>query len=82
MYIGRISPIILSWHVQYLQKLSCNDVFVGKEVLQFYLDNGFDFIFSSDEEEMEYMLKTVSVKDEKVYRKTRLMIFDLMSISA
>lgn len=85
--IGKeVLEFIKSWFIDPLNKTGCRYVVVDAvnkpKVLQFYLDNGFDFIFSSDEEEMEYMSKTVSVKDEKVYRKTRLMIFDLMSISA
>ena len=50
------------------------------KVLEFYRNNGFDFIFSSDEEEMRYMSKSVKVDDVNVFRETRLMIFDLMSL--
>ena len=50
------------------------------QVLQFYIDNGFDFIFSSDVEEMQYMSKAEQVADSDVFRETRLMVFDLMSL--
>lgn len=56
------------------------DAVNNPKVLQFYQDNGFDFIFSSDDEEMQYMSKAVKVEDGNVFRETRLMIFDLMSL--
>lgn len=61
------------------------------KVLKFYLDNGFKFIFASDEEEMNYMsgienrglwttiLKWLGLrKADPIFRKTRLMYFDLI----
>ena len=51
------------------------------KVLQFYKDNGFDFIFASDEEEMKYLSKEESVADNDYFRETRLMYFDLMLLS-
>jgi hypothetical protein len=51
-------------------------------VLQFYLDNGFDFIFASDEEEMHYMSKAEQQENCEVFRETRLMVCDLMTIKS
>lgn len=64
---------------------------LGTKVLKFYQDNGFKFIFASDEEEMNYMsgienhglwttiLKLLGLKKaDPIFRKTRLMYFDLI----
>ena len=69
-----------------LNKTGCRYVIVDAvntpKVLQFYKDNGFDFIFSSDEEEMQYMSKSEQVEDGDVFRETRLMVCDLMTIKS
>jgi hypothetical protein len=75
---------IKSWFIDPLNKTGCRYIVVdavnNPKVLQFYLDNGFDFIFSSDLEEMQYMSKAVQIAEADLYRETRLMVFDLMSI--
>jgi GNAT superfamily N-acetyltransferase len=75
---------IKSWFIDPLNKTGCRYIVVdavnNPKVLQFYLDNGFDFIFSSDLEEMQYMSKAVQIDEADLYRETRLMVFDLMSI--
>lgn len=75
---------VKAWFIDPLNKTGCRYLIVDAvntpKVLQFYLDNGFDFIFSSDEEEMQYMSKTVKVEDQNVFRETRLMIFDLIQL--
>ena len=83
--LGReILDFIKAWFIDPLNKTGCRYVIVDAvntpKVLNFYHDNGFDFIFSSDEEEMEYMSKSVKVEDGEVFRETRLMIFDLMQL--
>ncbi len=62
-----------------------------KNVLEFYENNGFKYFFASDEEEMNYMSglsnqgfwtkiqKLIGLKKaDPIYRKTRLMYFDLI----
>jgi hypothetical protein len=63
-----------------------------EKVLQYYQDNGFDFIFSSDEEEIKSMEHSERINIWKkleyrffhkknpvsVFRNTRLMYFDLI----
>lgn len=85
MNIGKdVIDFIKSWFISPLNKTGCRYLVVDAvnkhKVLQFYIDNGFDFIFSSDEEEMQYMSKAEQVADSDVYRETRLMLFDLMSL--
>lgn len=85
--IGReMLNFIKSWFLDPLNKTGCRYVIVDavnhEKVLQFYLDNGFDFIFSSDEEEMQYMSKSESMPDGHVFRETRLMVCDLMTITS
>ena len=75
---------VKAWFIDPLNKTGCRYLIVDAvntpKVLQFYLDNGFDFIFTSDEEEMQYMSKTVKVDDSNMFRETRLMIFDLIQL--
>lgn len=85
--IGKeVLDFIKSWFIDPLNKTGCRYVIVdavnNPKVLQFYLDNGFDFIFSSDEEEMQYMSKSEQVEDAEVFRETRLMVCDLMTIKS
>lgn len=79
-----VLDMIKAWFIDPLNKTGCRYVVVdavnNPKVLQFYKDNGFDFIFSSDEEEMQYMSKAVNVQDGSVFRETRLMIFDLIQL--
>ena len=48
---------------------------LGKTPINYYLKNDFDFLFSSEEQEIEYLTPP---NDEL---KTRLMIFDLIVLS-
>ena len=81
-----VLDMVKAWFIDPLNKTGCRYVVVDAvntpKVLQFYKDNGFDFIFSSDEEEMQYMSKAVNVQDGSVFRETRLMIFDLIQLKA
>lgn len=50
------------------------------KVLSYYKNNGFDFLFNSEEDEIRELSKTVDdALDE--YRQTRLMYFDLITLS-
>ncbi len=85
--IGKeVLDFIKSWFIDPLNKTGCRYVIVDAvntpKVLKFYQDNGFDFIFSSDEEEMRYMSKAEQVTDGEVFRETRLMVYDLMTIKS
>ena len=75
---------IKAWCIDPLNKTGCRYIIVDainkEKVLQFYLDNGFDFIFTSSEEESQYMSKEENVSNKEQYRETRLMYFDLMKL--
>lgn len=81
-----VLDFIKAWFIDPLNKTGCRYVIVDavnkEKVLQFYKDNGFDFIFASDEEEMKYLSKAENVADNDYFRETRLMYFDLMLLSA
>jgi hypothetical protein len=78
--------MIKAWFLDPLNKTGCRYIIVDavnkEKVLKFYQDNGFDFIFSSDEEEMQYMTKSENVTNGEFFRETRLMCFDLMRLSS
>lgn len=85
--LGReVLDFIKAWFIDPLNKTGCRYIVVDainkEKVLRFYLDNGFDFIFVSDEEEMKYLSKAENVADDNLFRETRLMYFDLMLLSA
>ena len=70
---------IKSWFIDPYNKTGCRfivvDSFNEKEPINYYLKNDFDFLFSSEEQEIEYLTPP---NDEL---KTRLMIFDLIVLS-
>ena len=90
----KVMDFIKSWFIDPHNKTGCRYIIVDavnqENVLKFYEDNGFKFIFDSDEEEMNYMsgidhgiwtkiLKWLGLKKaDPIYRKTRLMYFDLI----
>lgn len=83
--IGKeVLDFIKSWFINPLNKTGCRYLIVDAintpKVLDFYLDNGFEFIFASDEEEVQYMSKSVKIDNGAVFRKTRLMVYDLMQL--
>jgi len=87
MDIGQeMMDFIKAWFIDPLNKTGCRYIVVdavnNEKVLQFYLDNGFDFIFASDEEELRYMTKEENVKNDERFRETRLMYFDLMRLAS
>ncbi len=96
-HIGdELMNFIKSWFIDPLNKTGCRYVIVDAvnkpKVIDYYKRNGFDFIFSSEEEEMEYtrrnytrpsFLSRLKLLCSKKYaddngRKTRLMFFDLI----
>lgn len=100
MDLGRkVLDFIKSWFIDPYNKTGCRYIIVDavntEKVLQFYENNGFKYIFASDEEEMDYMsglyndsfrnkfLKSLGLKNaDPIYRKTRLMYFDLIVLYA
>ena len=90
----KVMDFIKSWFIDPHNKTGCRYIIVDavnqENVLKFYEDNGFKFIFASDEEEMNYMsginhgiwtkiLNWLGLKKaDPIYRKTRLMYFDLI----
>ena len=91
----KVMDFIKSWFIDPHNKTGCRYIVVDavnqKNVLEFYENNGFKYIFASDEEEMNYMsglsnqgflAKIQSLiglkKADPIYRKTRLMYFDLI----
>lgn len=92
---------IKSWFIDPLNKTGCRYIIVDAvnkpSVKSYYEKNGFNYIFTSDEEEMRYMSKSVSEEnifkriyenlfisknDQQIFRKTRLMYYDLILLSA
>lgn len=88
---------IKSWFIEPLNKTGCRYVIVDavnhEKVRSFYESNGFQYIFSSDNEEFRYMTNSSdrdswlhriknmlchSSASKSIYRKTRLMFYDLI----
>jgi len=82
---GEVLDFIKAWFIDPLNKTGCRYVIVDavnkQKVLEFYKNNGFDFIFASDEEEMNFLSRAENVETDNFFRKTRLMYFDLMVLS-
>ena len=91
----KVMDFIKSWFIDPHNKTGCRYIVVDavnqKNVLEFYENNGFKYIFASDEEEMNYMSglsnqgfwakiqELIGLKKaDPIYRKTRLMYFDLI----
>lgn len=88
---------IKAWFIDPLNKTGCRYIIVDavnhEKVIDYYNNNGFNFIFSSDQEEIKYMTHSAdkisfwrkmqySIFPHKnpnnIFRKTRLMFFDLI----
>ena len=71
---------IKSWFIDSSNKTGCRFVVVDsyneEKPLKYYSNNGFQFLFSTEEQEQEY---TGLKKDQRL--KTRLMYFDLIQLS-
>ncbi len=80
-----VLDFIKSWFISPLNKTGCRYIIVDAinnyKVLQYYQRNGFDFIFSSDEEEMSH-LNPSCADYENIFRRTRLMYFDLITLNS
>lgn len=85
LHLGNeVLDAVKAWFLDPLNKTGCRYVVVDAvnrpKVLNFYQDNGFDFIFSSDEEEVQYLSRAENITDGDMFRETRLMVFDLMRL--
>ena len=94
-----VMDFIKSWFIDPLNKTGCRYIIVDAvnkpKVIEYYQNNGFQFLFSSSEEEMFYLrrsasnrglwskLKSFLIKEESIdeFRKTRLMYFDLILLN-
>ncbi|MEG1574467.1 MAG: GNAT family N-acetyltransferase [Bacteroidales bacterium] len=81
LHIGsELMDFIKSWFAEPENKTGCRylvvDAYNCDTPITFYLKNGFDFVFSTEEQEKEY--RNIDSDDSL---KTRLMYFDLIRIS-
>ncbi len=82
LYIGtEVLNFIKAWFLDPLNKTGCRFVLVDSynkpENIKFYQNNGFSFLFGSEEQEKEFR-----GLPEKSDLKTRLMFFDLIELSS
>lgn len=94
-----LMDFIKAWFIDPLNKTGCRYIVVDAinkpRVLQYYRDNGFNFIFDNEKDEIDYVRHIVSSKSwirnilpkwfcaqntNPEYRKTRLMYFDLITL--
>ena len=72
---------IKSWFIDSNSKTGCRflvvDAYNEPNPIQYYKKNDFEFLFSTEEQEKEYMGKSI---DEIL--KTRLMYFDLIVLAS
>jgi hypothetical protein len=70
---------IKSWFIERDNKTGCRFIIVDSyntnEALNFYKKNGFNFLFSTEEQE-----KTATDVSNDIQIKTRLMYFDLITL--
>lgn len=83
LHIGNeLVDFIKSWFIHPLNKTGCRYLIVDAvnhpKVLDFYTQNGFNFIFPSIEDEISYM----NLDLEPEYKRTRLMYFDLIILKS
>lgn len=80
LHIGtEVLDFIKAWFLDPLNKTGCRFILVDSynkvKNIKFYENNGFTFLFSSEEQEKEFR----NIPQEKVL-KTRLMFFDLIEL--
>lgn len=86
--IGKeILDFIKGWFKHDTNKTGCRYIVVDAvntpKVIKYYLDNGFELMFSSDKEELEYYRKEKQdILQKEKFCKTRLMFFELMNLNA
>lgn len=80
MGIGQeLMDFIKSWFIDPFNKTGCRFIVVDSynenDPIKYYLANGFDFLFSSKEQEIQYLTPPNGIL------RTRLMLFDLIVLS-
>ena len=81
LHIGtEIINFIKAWFLDPLNKTGCRFILVDsynkEKTIKFYANNGFSFLFGSEEQEKEFR----NIPKEKSM-KTRLMYFDLIELA-
>ncbi len=87
MGIGNeLIDFIKVWFIDPMNKTGCRylvvDAINHPKVVEFYRNNGFDFVFPSEEEELKHMERLTGKTSETTTRKTRLMFFDLIVLKS
>ena len=79
---SELLEFIKSWFVEEANKTGCRfitiDAYNDEIPLAFYQKNGFEFLFSNDEQEAEYIRVTKGIIVDKL--KTKQMYFDLITL--
>lgn len=82
---GEVLDFIKSWFIQKNNKTGCRfivvDAYNEARPINFYIKNGFEFLFRNEDEEKTY-LGSRDKPGEELSLKTRLMYFDLITIDA
>ena len=85
LHVGdELLDAIKSWFIEPLNKTGCRYVVVdalnNPKVFDFYLRNGFNFLFATEEEEWTFLHGRRTAKEETAMQPmhTRLMYFDLI----
>jgi len=77
----QLMEFIKAWFIDPLNKTGCRfivvDAYNTDNAIHYYLRNEFDFLFSSEKQEKEYI-----GKEDSEELKTRMMYFDLLSLNA
>jgi GNAT superfamily N-acetyltransferase len=77
----QLMDFIKAWFIDPLNKTGCRfvvvDAYNTENAINYYLKNDFEFLFSSENQEKEYI-----GKEESDDLKTRMMYFDLLSLNA
>ena len=76
---SQLMDFIKAWFIDPLNKTGCRfivvDAYNTKSAIDYYKRNDFEFLFSSEKQESDYMGRDLSDK-----LKTRMMYFDLLSL--
>lgn len=77
---SQLMDFIKAWFIDPLNKTGCRfivvDAYNTDQAITYYLKNDFEFLFSTEAQEKEYV-----GKDENEALNTRMMYFDLLSLS-
>lgn len=78
---SQLIDFIKAWFIDPLNKTGCRflavDAYNTENAINYYLKNDFEFLFSTEQQEKEYI-----GKEENEELNTRMMYFDLLSLNA